>query len=1284
MIKDFNTLKISIASPEQILSWSNGEVKKAETINYRTQRAEVDGLFCEKIFGPTKNYECYCGKYKKIRYKGIICDKCGVEVTHKKVRRERMGHIKLASPVVHIWFAHGVPNHVAQILGIPTKKLASVIYFSRYAVTKVDPDKKLEAMVNLDKALKNKRVALEKELSLLITNLKDEHKDAKKVLKKKEKNSEAYELQAEQLENKTKKNIAKAREEYVRKGQLLEEEYNIVKKLLEAVEVGETMAEEDYIKLIDENTADFFEIEMGAKAIKTLLQGLDLHELEEKLQKDLLSKSQQKKKAAVQRIRLVNGFINNNLKPEWLILDILPVISPELRPIIQLAGGRYATSDLNDLYRRVINRNNRLKRLTKLGAPDIILRNERRMLQEAVDALIDNQHRPGNPVLNARRMPYKSLADMLRGKKGRFRQNLLGKRVDYSGRAVIVAGPDLKLDQCGIPKEAALELFKPFILREIIKKDLSPNIRSAKTFFEDKSTEVWDILEEVIRNRPVLLNRAPTLHKQGIQAFYPILTEGNAIRLHPMVCNGFNADFDGDQMAVHVPLSDKAVEEAKEYMFTKNNIVYQSDGSTVVSADQDIILGTYYLTNTGKDSKKTEKIYSSKNEALLSYELGQIGLRDIISVRINGKIIETTAGRLLFNEILPEEIKYQNDVQDKKTLKSLAAKVLSRFGTDAAIKFLDDLKELGFRYATASGFSIAMDDCGILEEREKIIKKAEKEENALTDNYMMGLITYGEKRRLSEKVWLEATSEIAEKTWAALGSENSVVQMVESGARGSKDQIKQISGMRGLLLDPTGHFVEVPIKSNFKIGLDTFEYFIGSRGTRKGLADTALKTSESGYLTRRLVDVSSDVIITEEDCGNIDTGFILKRSDIRRIDFVDRITGRWTGKEVIDDKGKVIAEKDVEITDELAKKIEKANVKSVVVRSPLTCKTRNGICAKCYGYNMATLEPAEIGIAVGVVAAQAMGEAATQLTLDTFHYAGAVSTDITQGLPRVEELFEARTPKSSAIISEIDGRITLIENKGGEIEKIRVAQSKKQKKVFKIGKDDIPAFKRSKKLKAGDVIYTSPTDGEITAEYSGKAELKKGEITFSIDHIIEKEYNVPFDTEVLAGNGDNVIAGTALTKGSIDPKDLLAVSNLEKTQKYLIDDIQEVYSNQGIALNDKHTEVIVRQMSKYVRVLNPGDSNLGIGDLVSRFKIEEINEELARENKRPVIHKEKLMGITMAALKTESWLSATSFERQVAVLTDAALNGKMDSLRGLKENVIIGRLIPVRALAGKP
>jgi len=1282
MLKDFNALKITLASPKQMLSWSNGEVKKAETINYRTQRAEVDGLFCEKIFGPTKNYECYCGKYKKVRYKGIICDKCGVEVTHKKIRRERMGHIALAAPVVHIWFSHGVPNKLALLLGIPGKKLSSVIYFSRYAVLKVDQEKKIEAISKIDDALDNQQKELTEELTAQVDALKEELKESKKILKKEEKKKEALEFKQERLEAKNKRNIAKLREEYARREQELIQEFKEVKNLAESIKKGETISEEEYVRLLDVDTTDFFEIKMGAEAIKNLLEQIDLDELEKELKKDLNGKSAQKIKVATNRLKIVEGFKNTNGRPEWLVLDILPVISPELRPIIQLAGGRYATSDLNDLYRRVINRNNRLKRLMDLGAPEIILRNEKRMLQESVDALIDNQHRPGNPVLNARRLPYKSLADMLRGKKGRFRQNLLGKRVDYSGRSVIVVGPDLNIDQCGLPKKVALELFRPFVIREIIARGLAPNIKSAKFYFEEGHSEVWDILEEVIKDRPVLLNRAPTLHKQGIQAFYPILSEGNAIRLHPMVCGGFNADFDGDQMAVHVPLSKKAVEEAKNHMFTKSNIIYQSDGSTVVSPDQDMVYGIYYLTNTGSDSNEIDRVFKDSTEVVTNYDLRNIGLRDKIAVKVNGKIINTTAGRIIFNEILPEGFGFVNKTLGKKELKSeIIGKAFEKYGDEAAIKLLDAVKNIGLKYATYSGFSVAMDDCAIIPEREAIVNKAEKQESEFTDNYMMGLITYAEKRRLTEKVWLDATSEIASKTWDALGEENSIVQMVESGSRGSKDQIKQISGMRGLLLDPSGHFVEVPIKSNFKLGLDTFEYFIGSRGTRKGLADTALKTSESGYLTRRLVDVSSDMIIAEDDCGHDGEGFELKRDDVRRIDFIDRIFGRWTAKDVKDKDGKIIVEKGTEITAELAKKIDKADVDSVNVRSPLTCKTYGGVCKKCYGYSMATLSEIEDGIAVGVVAAQAMGEAATQLTLDTFHFAGGVSTDITQGLPRVEELFEARTPKRTALIAEMDGKITLIENKGGEVEKIRITQAKSASKEFELKKDDIPAFKRSKTLKPGDVIYTSPKDGEIKAESRGKATIKEGKIVFKIEHLREKEYDVRPEDELLVAHGDNVTSGTAMTKGSIDPKELMTFAGIKEVQKYLIDSIQEIYSNQGIALNDKHTEVVVRQMTKYVRIIKPGDTNFSVGEFMPRLKVEAINADIKSRNLEPAIYRDKLLGITMSSLRTESWLSATSFERQVAVLTDAAIQGKIDYLHGLKENVIIGRLIPVRDLA---
>ncbi len=1278
MIKDFKALKIMVASPQQILSWSHGEVKKAETINYRTHSAEVDGLMDEKIFGPTKNFECYCGKYKKIRYKGIVCDKCGVEVTHKRVRRERMGHIKLASSVTHVWFSHGVPNKLSLILGIPQKKLETVIYFARYVVTEFDEKGKESAIEKIKTDLDKVVSETEKELKDKIKEIENTYKEQIKLAKKEEKDEKKLSAKINQVENRQSKEIAKLRAIYDQKIKNIKAKTNEKLNLVKNIREGITLSEEE-VGSLREYEVDFFTAGMGAEAIEKLLKKVDLATLVAELKEEQSkTKSQAKKAKYIQRLRILEGMLKNNVNPEWLVLKVLPVIPPELRPIIQLPGGRFATSDLNDLYRRVINRNNRLRRLINLGAPEIILRNEKRMLQESVDALIDNSHRPGNPVQNSKQQPYKSLSDMLRGKQGRFRQNLLGKRVDYSGRAVIVAGPDLSIYQCGLPKIIALELFKPFVIREIIAEGLAPNIKSAKHYFESKSDKVWDILERVIQNRPVLLNRAPTLHKQGIQAFFPVLTEGNAISIHPMVCRGFNADFDGDQMAVHLPLSYKAVEEVMERMFADSNLLLMADGSPVIGVQKDMALGIYYMTGL-KDEKAEPKIYPTPNRAIGEYEKGNLDLRDKIKVLINNELVETSVGRLKFNETLPEGFKFINEQVNKKMVGKLAAQILQDYNSEATISFLDQVETIGFKYATKSGYSTSSDDFKVSPITMKLIHEVEEKENQLTQDYYNGLLTQAEKKRLVEEAWMEVIDKVADVTWKEYDGDrsNPLYAFEDSGALPISNPIRQIAGVKGLILDPLGNIVELPLRSSYKDGLPTLEYFVAARGTRKGLADTALKTAESGYLTRKLVDVAQDVIVREEDCGTKE-GFTLDRKEKRMQSLAERIDGRFVAEDVVDTKtGEVLLKAGEYVSTDVAEKIDQSNVETISVRSPMTCRSKEGICQKCYGKNLGTQQIVDLGMAVGVIAAQAMGEAATQLTLNTKHLAGRAGTDITQGLPRVAELFEARTPKGKAILTEIDGKVSFEKDKNDEIIKIIITDHKKYEKSYKLLEGDTVAFKRSRKIKKGDVIYTQKDGTTVVADHEGQVTKNNDEVIIEVDKILEKEYEVTPDDRIVVEKGQLVSKGSALTQGSISPKELMELTDVEGTCQYIIDNIQETYGIQGIAINDKHVEIIVRQMFKYVRVLTPGDSDYLPGDFVSYIEIQEVNKELKAQGKTPAKFTRVLLGITAASLNTESFLSAASFQEQVRVLTDAALVGKVDKLRGLKENVIIGRPVPL-------
>ncbi len=1160
-LESLSKIKIGLASDEKIREWSKGEVKKPETINYRTLKPEKDGLFCERIFGPVKDWECHCGKYKRIRYKGVVCDRCGVEVTKSKVRRERMGHIELAAPVAHIWYFKGIPNRIALMLDVSPRAIEKVVYFASYIVT----DK---GTSNLDKCQ--------------VLNEKEYHE--------------------------------------------AEEKYGV----------------------------GSFKAEMGAEALRKLLAEIDVEKLSEQLKKDLVKASEQKKAKIIKRLDTVEAFRQSGNKPEWMVMNVIPVIPPDLRPMVQLDGGRFATSDLNDLYRRVINRNNRLKRLLELGAPEIIVRNEKRMLQESVDALIDNSRR-GRPVTGAGGRALKSLSDLLKGKQGRFRQNLLGKRVDYSGRSVIVVGPELKIYQCGVPKEMAVELFKPFVMKELVSRNLAHNIKNAKRMVERLDPAVWEVLEDVIKDHPVMLNRAPTLHRLGIQAFEPVLVEGRAIKLHPLVCTAFNADFDGDQMAIHLPLSPEAQSESRYLMLSTNNLLKPTDGEPITEPSQDMILGAYYLTmdveadpndsyeeQLRKGTLGAGMYFSSTDEAEMAYANHDLGVHAKVHVRMaeydeHGKEIDhgmvvTTVGRIIYNKGIPQDLgfvdrskpenKFEPEINftiAKKQLKQIIAKCIDVHGLDRTATLLDYIKSTGYKYCTTAGMTVSIDDVKVPEEKAADLAEAQKEVDKVTAQYARGLITDNERYNSVIKIWEKATDKVADAMQKNFDDLNPIYMMSKSGARGNISQLRQVAGMRGLMASTTGKTVEIPIKSSFREGLDALEYFISAHGARKGLSDTALRTADSGYLTRRLVDVSQDLIIREDDCGTTEGLEVYAIKDGNQVieSLQERLIGRYPLHDVVDpNTNEVLATTDKLITEKQAKAIVDAGIERVTVRSPLNCKTKHGICAKCYGMSLATRELITIGEAVGTIAAQSIGEPGTQLTMRTIHSGGVAGVaDITQGLPRVEELFEARKPKGLAIISEIEGTV-------------KISEEKKKKEVTVVSDDNA------------------------------------------------KTYSIPFGSKLCVQDGAHIEVGDPITEGSINPNEILAIKGPEGVHEYLVQEIQKVYRNQGVDINDKHIEVIARQMLKKVRVEDNGDSKLLPGSLVDINELEEINKALEAEGKKPATGKRILLGITKAALATDSFLSAASFQETTKVLTEAAIKGKTDELIGLKENVIIGKLIP--------
>ncbi|MBD3248162.1 DNA-directed RNA polymerase subunit beta' [Candidatus Falkowbacteria bacterium] len=1298
---DFDAIKLSMASPEDILEWSNGQVTRPETINYRTQKPEKDGLFCERIFGPTKDWECYCGKYKKIRYKGIICDKCGVEVTRSIVRRERMGHIELQTPCSHIWFLRGISSKIGLILDLSMQALEKVIYFASFIVTDVDEELKNQTIDQIKQEFKDKKKTITEDFKRQEKELKaSKSKLTKEGLSAKE---------AEEKINKELDILSKAKEE---KLESLTSYFNESSKELKDLKPM-LIVSEDIYQSLSLKYGHIFEAGIGAEAIRKVLSRIDLKKTIKELDESYKDAVDSKKEKMIKRLKILKSLDANNIRPEWMILTNVPVIPPDLRPMVSLEGGRFATSDLNDLYRRVINRNNRLKQLIDLNAPEVICRNEKRMLQEAVDALIDNSARASKTVVasTGQKRQLKSLADSLKGKQGRFRQNLLGKRTDYSGRSVIVVNPKLNLDQCGLPKLMALELFKPFIISKLIQGEIVHNVRSASRYIEAGHDEVWDILEEIVSKAHVLLNRAPTLHRLGIQAFKPTLIEGKAIQIHPMVCTAFNADFDGDQMAVHVPLTEEANMEASEIMLSSKNLLKPATGDPIVSPNQDIVWGSYYITigeelsGEINEDDKSLKAFTDENEAKMAYDNGYIKLHDPIKVRIKeGDLIKTTVGRVLFNEIIPDKLRFVNKTVKKGDLKNLVRDCLRIYGLEETVEFVDNLKNEAFALITKSGWSFGMSDIPYIEEVDKLIKEAEGHIIEVWDQFDEGLLTESERSGKVIEIWSDTKEKITEVCKQKLTMGNPVHSMIESGARGSWAQLTQIIGMKGLVTSPSGGIIELPVKGNFKKGFDVLEYFISSHGVRKGLSDTALRTANAGYLTRRLVDVSQDVIISEDDCGDKEGVTVYKKeSEEMGETLIKRITGRFLAKDLKDASGKVLAKAGEAIDDNMALKLKDKDIEEATIRTVLNCSSERGICAKCYGYDLGNSQPVKIGTPVGIVAAQSIGEPGTQLTMRTFHTGGVASQeDITQGLPRVEEIFEARTPKKKAIISEVDGRVKIeseqkiikdekgkevmvtnpkvkilkIEYKGESSEKYKFTTYVNEEKSAQEGvsKKDLKVdvkVKDGDEVKKGDVIFTVGKK-EIKVKDSGKVKIDPKFVKITSQAKKVMEYIIPKGMDILVGDGDKVEKGQRLTDGSFDLQQLYKLRDRLEVQKYIIKEIQYVYSSQGQPLNDKHVEIIARQMFSRFLIKDSGESQLLPGEVVEETVLARQGEKI-----RKTIKSDRLLsGITKASLTTESFLSAASFQETARVLIEAALSGKIDYLEGLKENVIIGCLVP--------
>ena len=1270
---DFDALQLRLASPEVIRHWSHGEVSKPETINYRTQKPEKGGLFAEEIFGPTKDWECYCGKYKKIRYKGIVCDKCGVEVTHSLVRRERMGHIELSSPVAHIWFLRSIPSKIGLILDLSIQALEKVIYFASFIVTRVN-----EAGI--------------KEIQVMI---KKEYRDKVKQIEE--------ECTREHIVAKTDKEKTAAVRERDRKLKSLEEDIDTAERELKEIRRLAIMSENHYQELAL-RYGHLFDAEIGAGAIRKLLQAIDLKATSALLEEEITKSKGAKRDRLVRRVKLLKSLDKNDIRPEWMILTSVPVIPPDLRPMVALDGGRFATSDLNDLYRRVINRNNRLKRLIELNAPEVICRNEKRMLQEAVDALIDNNARASKTVTasTGQKRQLRSLADILKGKQGRFRQNLLGKRVDYSGRSVIVVGPKLNIDECGLPKRMALELFKPFVMAEIIKRELAHNVRSASRFIETNAPEVWDILEDLTSKTRVLLNRAPTLHRLGIQAFRPRLVEGKAIRLHPLVCPAFNADFDGDQMAVHLPLTEEAKWEAENLMAAERNILKPATGSPVATPQQDIALGCYYLTKYREDDTgEVKKYFSDSSEAAFAYKNRLISLKERIKVRFSdlakfpvgeGPMIETSIGRVFFNEILPERLPFYNQSITKKQLSTIIQLLLELYGQEETARVLDKIKSLGYKYVTKSGYSLGMDNFGLIAQKGDILELGDKQIQLVEEQFQEGLLTDSERHAKVLEIWTDIKDKVVSHNKEALDKDDSVFAMIDSGARGSWGQLGQVIGMKGLVASPSGEIIELPVKGNFKEGFDVLEFFISSHGTRKGLSDTALRTANAGYLTRRLVDVAQDVVIVTEDCGDT-TGEVFKKEQSEQMG--ETLSGRVFGRFVISDikngRKTILKAGDV-VTEEVARQIESFGITTVHVRSVLQCTLPKGVCVKCYGFDLALNRVVSIGSAVGIIAAQSIGEPGTQLTMRTFHLGGVAGGDITQGLPRVEELFEARHPKRKAILSEVDGVIAIEDADGKVITSptgrkifegrrgqkiIHVQFESMEEVVIKVRKEDEIKVKDGERMKKDDIIIVRGSSGEeVVASYAGKVRLDDQKVILSYEGRHTKEYIIPLGYKLWVKEGDNVKKGEQLTEGSVDLLELHELRGRDAVQRYILSEIQEIYASQGQRLNDKHVEIIIKQMFSRIYVEDPGDSELLPGEVIEKAQLFMASIQAKQDKHREAIGRELFLGISKVSLSTQSFLSSASFQETSKVLINAAITGKIDSLSGLKENVIIGRLIP--------
>jgi DNA-directed RNA polymerase subunit beta' len=1378
--KGLTALRITLASPETIRSWSYGEVLKPETINYRRLRPEKDGLFCEAIFGPTRDWQCYCGKYKNPRYKGIICDKCGVEVTRASVRRERMGHITLATPVAHIWYTRRIPSYLGLLLDLPRRNLDRVLYFAQYIITYVDEDARQKALKRLEdeisvsereqagqinakiaeikksrdaelKEIANRKTSLEstydellasrldpimKEGQKLESTLQEEmgnpavkairfdatgeviakagetitssmisrvQKNVKEKLEALEnelKDSKSRELEHLDMEGQRIRAAADEKMEALRnqlEDQTSDSQDASSRQRDELMELRPfTFLSESRFRELKQRWGQVFRADMGAEAFYDILRRVDLDKLSEDLWHEArTSKSKQKRKKATTRLKVVEAFRRSGNKPEWMVLTILPVIPPDLRPMVQLDGGRFATSDLNDLYRRVINRNNRLKRLLELGAPDVIVRNEKRMLQEAVDSLIDNSQR-GKALSRRGRRELKSLSDMLKGKKGRFRRNLLGKRVDYSGRSVIVVGPQLKLYQCGLPKAMALELFRPFVIARLVSHNYAANVKGARRLIERNRPEVWEVLEEAIKERPVLLNRAPTLHRLGIQAFEPILIEGSAIQLHPLVTTAFNADFDGDQMAVHVPLSIKAVQEARRLMLASKNLLKPADGEPIISPSKDMVLGVYYLTMMDKREHKGDgRTFADMDEVMLAYELGQVDIHSNIKIRTatwydeqgsrldepETRIIETSVGRVIFNSILPPEVVFVNQVLEKGGVKDLIAEVYEICGQEITTDVADKVKDIGFQYAMRSGITLAVADITIPSAKEEIIANALKDVELVQRDFRRGLLTEQEQNERIIQIWQKTTEDVAKAVRKNMDPNGNLATMANSGAtKGGFGPISQLAGMRGLMADPSGRIIPLPIRSNFREGLTALEYFISTHGARKGLADTALRTADAGYLTRRLVDIAQDIIINEHDCGTKDGIYLRKADDVAGQSLMVRIYSRLTAERVIDpDTGEVLAEPDTIIDHELARKIAATNIEQVKVRSALTCELRHGICSKCYGIDLGRGNMVELGAAVGIVAAQSIGEPGTQLTLRTFHTGGvAAGGDITTGLPRVEELFEARKqPKGEAFVSDINGVAHIVQSdKYADMRLVRIEHAEMISDSYDIPKEWKIVVKEEKEVKPGEIL-AKLEDAAIAAQHGGRVRIeKKRTVIVSYEHKEEMEYEIPSTLRLLVKEGEHVEAGQPLTEGSLNPHRVLRIQGREACNMYLLTEIQKVYRSQGQNIHDKHFEVIIRKMMSKVQVTRPGDTKYLPGDAVERLEIQRVNEQMLSEGRQPAKFVEILLGVTKASLSTDSFLSASSFQHTIKVLAGAAIASTTDPLYGLKENVIIGKLIP--------